>query len=241
MSVSIGIDQARYYESYTRAGTYLNLMNELLRQVEIKPCIVEHLRSKGRVRLLMLGSATVENVYQLARIDQFLRPGQERVEKDEVVIIDLNLYPLHLHQELTRELDKGLSDWSEEPYSTPEFPLPSYTLAQADMRELPFTAGSMDVVVSDFTFNFLSDCMSIEQAFSSVANTMPTNGIMLMTVRCHMAGTLTGEPVVENLSGNTLVHCFSAKTYIEAARKFGLEVSTSYMPWKELFCIFEKV
>jgi SAM-dependent methyltransferase len=240
-----GLNAENYYNQYRYFGWDLSLMYERLNKVKLPDGLQKDIQEKEKFTFLVLGSATPRNLSQIARIDKYLRPS--KVEQDEVIVIDQNIYPLIDHK---REIAvfEGKSGWGNMPLSTKEFPLPSYKIAQADMRALPFGENRIDCVVSDYTFNYLDNLEGIDKSFAEISRTLASNGILMISIRGNETHPYTGimnidvaeQDIQEKNQGGVIVHYFPLQIYIQTAQNHQLEMIGSNAIGTDLFAVLAK-
>jgi SAM-dependent methyltransferase len=237
------LDAQRYYEGFEYSGWDLNLMREVLEKMDVPPDVLESIQNKEKIKFLVLGSATAHNLDNMAKIDKVLRPGKGA--EDTVTIIDYNMYPLERHKERTEFLERWeASHKRNNPNEKDPLPYPKFNLAQADMKQLPFEEGSADIVVSDYTFNFLSTQEDIDKAFAEVARVLPQDGTMLIAVngndKYKPDKQLTDQQMEDlqerEVLGGTVVKQFPIQTYLAAAERHGLELTASDFSGSDLLC-----
>lgn len=227
--VENGLQVHNYYDRYD--GIDLNEMNRCVREMTLPLELIEKIRQKPSANLLVLGSATSSNLFWVSRIDQYLRPS--KVEQDVATIVDINKHPLTEHQPHILIIE-GKDGWLNEPQSTPEYPYPRFRLAQADMRELPLVSDSVDVVVSDFTLNFLPDLSDIAQTFQEVSRVMSQDSLALISVR------VDDEEIDQELAGKIKIFKYPFATYIRLAEEYGLELLDTQAVAKDTYMAFRK-
>ena len=214
-----------YYNNYQ--GWNLELMNERVRGMKIPAEIIGAVGSKKKSNILVLGSAVPENINAISKIDSFLRPG--KVEQDTAVIIDQNMHPLKQHKK-DIEWIEGKGTWNNKSLSSPEFPYPNFKLARADMRELPFAENVFDIIISDYTLNYLDKLEDVEATFEEISRTLTEKGVAIVSFRGNekysdLEGDIVDD-VQEKIQGGVKVHYFSIQTYFKIAQKHGLKIVT---------------
>lgn len=216
-----------YYNGYR--GWDFGLMFERLQKMELPDGLLQKIQEKSSAMVLVLGSATPDNLNHISKIDRLLRLG--KVEQDTVVIVDVNKYPLAEHKKEMLWIE-GKDGWTNTPKSTPEFPYPKFRLAQADMRELPFGDQSVDVVLSDYTFNYLTNLNDIEQSFKAISRVLGDDGIAVISIQGNEhypfeqgkgQGSADDDVQIKNQGGVT-VYCFPLRAYLKRAEQFGLRI-----------------
>lgn len=238
------LTQENYYESYQYQGWNLSLLYERMRNIQIPEDILRSIQEKEKIRLLVLGSATTENLHQIAKIDQYLHPG--KVEDDDAVIIDLNKYPLDQHKKYVDWIE-GKDSWTNTPKSTPEFPYPKFDLVQTDMRQLPFAEGSFDILISDYTLNYIDNPTDLGKVFTQIAQVLSLDGLAIVAVRGTQHGNQkTGDnkalsEAEHTTQGGVEVHYFPLQTYLRIAAEHGLEVVTQSLLSNDLCVVLKKM
>ncbi|MFZ2193268.1 MAG: class I SAM-dependent methyltransferase [Candidatus Moraniibacteriota bacterium] len=215
-----------YYETYS--GWDLRLMYERIKKMQIPDNNREQLSTKEKANILILGSATPDNLSRIAQIDSYLRPG--KVEQDVAIIIDQNMHPLAKHKEDILCLE-GKDGWSNTPKSTPEFPLPKFELSQADIRELPFKNNEVDIIISDYTLNYLETIEDINRTFEEISRVLSTNGLVFISLRGNEKYPYQKEnpiklqnDVQQKNQGGVMVNYFPLHTYFEIAKNHNLNI-----------------
>jgi len=216
-----------YYDGYR--GWNLQLMYERMKTMGLPDDLKEQINQKDQVTFLVLGSATTENLGHISQIDSYLRPG--KVEQDKVVIIDKNLHPLWKHQKEIAWLE-GDDGWTNTPKSTPEFPYPKFGLAQADMRKLPFKNNIFDMVISDYTLNYLDNEESVSKTFQEISRILSPGGTVMLQVRGNEKypyeeknkNEVPNDDIQSKIQGGVKVWYFPIQTYLKIARQYGLEL-----------------
>lgn len=234
-----------YYKNY--GGWDLSLLYERMKGMGIPENLLKYIREKESVRFLILGSATTNNLNQAAKIDQYLRPG--KVEQDEVVIIDRNKYPLDEHKKEADWIEGKAKDaWSNTPKSTPEFPYPKFEIVQADIRQLPFADKSFDLVISDYTLNYLDSLKDVDGTFHQISEVLSPDGLAVVSIRGNDKYPYSGEsnPEIPNdevqnkNQGGVDVHYLPIQAYIDLASKNGLIPINQNLMGSDLCIIFKK-
>lgn len=237
-----GLNEKNYYDDYR--GWDLGLMLERLKSMRMPRGEFSEIGWKEKINMLVLGSATPDNLFRVAQIDHLVRPG--KAEQDRAVIIDLNRYPLEKHK---REIDwiEDKIGWGDKPMSTPEFPLPKFELAQADMRALPFKEGEFDLVISDYTLNYLDKFEEVDKVFEEMARTLCSRGIALLSVRGnekYPPGKNIPKGAEHELQttkvGGIEVKYFPLKAYLESAERHGFDMDASETIGTDICVILRK-
>lgn len=232
------LTQENYYESYH--GWDLSLLYERMRGMQLPEDSLRSIQEKEKIRLLVLGSATRENIHQIAKIDQYIHPG--KVENDNAVIVDINKYPLDEHKKYVDWIE-GKDSWTHTPKSTPEFPYPQFDLVQTDMRQLPFAEGSFDMLISDYTLNYIDNPTDLGKVFGQIAQALSQDGFAIVVVR----GTEqrdqkpAGGEELHTTQGGVEVHYFPFQTYLRIAGEQGLTVVTQSLLGNDLCVVLKKM
>jgi SAM-dependent methyltransferase len=101
------------------------------------------------------------------------------------------------------------------------------------MRDLPIEDNSVDVAMSDYTFNFMTDTASIQAAFDETARVLRPGGLMLLAVEGHSAYRNGVTPVegvpfdaadVREMHGSINLVRFPLSSYLSMAETSGLEL-----------------
>src|SRR3989339_155884 len=82
------INKQNYYENYGFLDSDLNAMHDHLKSMGLPDDILEMVNEKESANILILGSATTQNLNGVSKIDKYFRP--DKVEQDKVIIIDKN-------------------------------------------------------------------------------------------------------------------------------------------------------
>ncbi len=212
------LQETDYYEKYNSFYD-LNCLYETINSMDISHEIVDTIKNKqDPITLLTLGSATPENINWLAKIDTYFR-GKEKVENDRVIIIDVNQKSVDIHQKRIDQLD-ALSDWSKtierEESKKHWFHYPQYTVALWDMRNLHYTDRSINIIVSDYTLNYLYSIEDIKKTFSEVNRLLTADGIFIVSLE-YSKRSLISQWEKEIKQGNIGIHRFQLNEYITAA------------------------
>lgn len=236
------LNAENYYDNYS--GWDLGLMYERLKSMELPEQVRESVRAKEKATLLVLGSATSDNLSRISQIDSYLRPG--KVEQDTAVIIDQNNYPLARHAKDILSIE-GKDGWSNTPKSTPEFPFPKFQLTQADIRRLPFAENKVDLIISDYTLNYLDNLEDINSTFKEISRTLSADGIALISFRGnHKYPYIEKFPAApdndhqQTIQGGVSVHYFPLHTYLNVAKQHGLKLVASDIIGTDLCAVLLK-
>ena len=240
------LNPQNYYENYE--GWNLGLLFARIKGMELPEDLQKSIREKDKVKFLILGSATADNLNQAALIAHYLRP-LDKVEQDEIVIIDKNEYPVSKHKKEADWLEgTGAGSWNNLPKSTPEFPYPKFHILRADMRQLPFAENAYDAVVSDYTLNYLDNLEEVEKTFQGISEMLPENGLIMLSVRGNekypYSGTNTPgirDDDLQNVNqGGVEVCYFPLQTYIDLAQKHRLRLISYDLVDNDMCAIFAK-
>src|SRR5260221_12197174 len=218
------LNAKNYYDNYESQGFSLTLYDMwtcLVWMMTIPEEPLNHLRQKAHARLLVLGSATPSNATYVSNINGFLRPEKE--QDDTVTIIDQNLYPLTKHAEYINTIDD-----QTHALVSHESAYPRFELIQGDMRQLPFTRSSFDVVISDYTFNFLSTREEVEQTFQSISHVLNEGGLCILAVRGKGHSDMSLSDAVVLDFGRFKISAFPLETYTKIARENNLQLISSF-------------
>ncbi|OGF27445.1 hypothetical protein A2331_00585 [Candidatus Falkowbacteria bacterium RIFOXYB2_FULL_34_18] len=239
------INKQNYYENYGFLDSDLNAMHDHLKSMGLPDDILEMVNEKESANILILGSATTQNLNGVSKIDKYFRP--DKVEQDKVIIIDKNFYPLSKHK---KDIDwiEGKDGWTNQPKSTPQFPYPKFELAQADMSQLPFADHKIDIVISDYTLNFLDDLNQVDKTFQEISSSLSENGIALISFRGNEKYPPGQDNQINNendkqehtLRGGVTVHYFPLTTYFNIAKKYNLEAIKTNSIGTDTFAVFIK-
>jgi SAM-dependent methyltransferase len=227
-----------YYDYFTRGGWDLSLMAGALKTLDMPGHILDSLRHVPTATFLVLGSAAVRNIDNVAILDNHLRPGQG--DKDHTMMIDYNHYPLTQHRKKW--------GWMEPLTRTEEqkrhLPYPTFNFVQADMRQLPFPDKSYDAVISDYTLNFLSTEQDVAQTFRETARVLKPDGLMLLAVAGHEDVDPTippqdlpnTEPQLKARFGNLVTVQFPLQVYEQSAAAHGLTLQAANTSGNDYLC-----
>lgn len=222
-----------YYDDFEHGGWDMEAMCNIIEGAQLPAGLLDPLRTQDNAELLVLGSATARNIDKVAKIDRVLRPGQGH--KDHVLIIDYNSDPLDRHAQKLQEYQHilGVRDEYVSDSSIPPLPYPRFSLKQANMLGLPLEDGTVDVAMSDYTFNFLPDTASIQAAFDETARILRPGGLMLLAVEGNSAcrnGITPAEDVpfdatdLREMHGGINLVRFPLSSYLSMAEASGLEL-----------------
>lgn len=250
------LDTTYYYDYFERGGGLnwdLGLMLSALDRMDVtQNGTFDTLREQPSAQLLLLGSATAQNLDNMALLDKRLRPGLG--DQDKVFVIDYNLYPLQKHQQRIGFIAQAEESFKRNNPDT-DNPLlyPSFEVAQADMKRLPFADGSLDVAVSDYTLNFAQDREEVDQTFSEIARVLSADGFLFMSVRGNPdfpyrpGDELTpghNEVAQKELAGSVSINLLPLATYLGIAEAHGLQLvaDSNATSHSEILCgVFQKV
>ncbi len=192
------------------------------------------LREKDAAQFLVLGSATPSNINHVSNIDYYLRPG--KTGNDTITIIDQNAYPLAKHVE-----------YLDFPPFIAEFPYPDFQFVQGDIREFPFADSTFDVVISDFTLNFLNTREELNQTFQGIQRILQKNGLCLISVRGDERYPYdeNGPDVSENAPvplemGRFTIQVFTLQTYMKIAQENGLQLIRYFPSVDDIYAVMKK-
>lgn len=216
---------AAYYDYFSSGGWDLSLMADTLKQLHVPDSALDTLRHIPAAQFLVLGSATARNIDNVAILDKHLRPGQGH--EDTVTIIDYNPYPMQQHLEKWHWLKPIARD---DPEQRQYLPYPNFNFVQADMRRLPLPDTSCDVVVSDYTLNFLGTEQDIGQTFRETTRVLKPGGLMLLAVAGHeevdptvpLQDLPNTEPQLKARFGDLVTVQFPLQVYEQSAALHGL-------------------
>ena len=230
------LDATNYYDRFEQGGGLnwdLSLMLSALKKMDVaRNGTFNSLRERTAAKLLLLGSATSQNLDKIALLDKQLRPGSG--DKDKVCVIDCNLYPLRQHQKRIGFITEAEEAFQKNhPDTDNPLPYPSYELAQADMKCLPFADGSFDVVVSDYTLNFAESADEVGRTFSETSRVLSADGFLLLSIRGNPdfpydpddeLTPSTNEMTQQELSDSLYIKQLPLATYLRVARQNDLQL-----------------
>lgn len=199
--------------------------------------IREILRGVDRAKFLVLGSATAKNIHNVTKIAHYLR-GKAHVSSDTIYIIDANDRSVELYTSAVEDLDRH-SDWSGQSLreaSKDSFPYPQFKVEKADMRDLPHESDSQDVVISDYTLNYVDSLEDIRSTFSEVRRVLKSGGLFFMTIIHNLALDSTGiahDPGIKELKGGVQINKFRLASYLKLAEESGLKRVEMEIPLTE--------
>ncbi len=222
-----------YYKDFEHKGWHLGLMREALEKTEIPGDILKSIQGKGGIKFLVVGSATERNLDEIALLDKLIRPGKGR--QDDVIILDYNNYPLQRGQDRAEFIEK----WEEN--HKRNFPedksdsllYPNFEFTQGDIRQLPLKQESTDIVITDYTLNFLADVEDIEKSFEEIGRILIPGGVVFISVKGNDKYQFSDDFISEKeaqdvqsreLSGGVLINQFPLHTYVAIAKKHGLKL-----------------
>jgi ubiquinone/menaquinone biosynthesis C-methylase UbiE len=112
------------------------------------------------------------------------------------------------------------------------------------MRQLPFPDKSYDVVVSDYTLNFLGTEQDIAQTFCETARELKPDGLMLLAVAGHEDVDPTippqdlpnTEPQLKARFGNLVTVQFPLQVYEQSAAVHDLTLQAANASGNDYLC-----
>lgn len=227
-----------YYRRFESGGWDLDLMYSVMGHMDIPRDVRDHLESIPAATLLVLGSATPRNIHNVAKIDRLMRPGQSG--NDGVLMVDFNNYPMTKHAQEWEWLHGVVHTDEQETY----LPYPDYAFAQADMRQLPIGDAVIDIVISDYTLNFLDDYEDVQKTFGEVSRVLKPGGVLLLSVAGHenVSPTIPIDaladlsPQKRSRVGGSYTSQFPQQMYTQAAANSGLTMQVSSDVGRDLTC-----
>jgi SAM-dependent methyltransferase len=233
------LESTSYYKEFETSLYNLRLMHESLSQrLEVPDDIKESLASLPTVTFLVFGSATPRNIDNVALLDSTLRPS--RVHQDSVLMIDYNDSPMKDHRNHWIDIEPTARGEEQQKY----LPYPDFAFARADMRRLPIEDEMIDVVISDYTLNFLDDYDDVRRTFGEAARVLKTRGIMLLAVAGHVQ--VAPDADTENLAvrnaqrrerrGGFRTFQFPLQMYEQAASENGLHLRAQEIIGSDIVC-----
>jgi SAM-dependent methyltransferase len=233
------LDAGNYYKNFEHGGWDMEAMCNIIEGAQLPAGLLDPLRAQDSTELLVLGSATARNIDKVAKIDRALRPGQGH--KDHALIIDYNSDPLDRHARKLEEYQHilGVRDEYVSESGIPPLSYPRFSLKQADMRDLPLEDGTVDVAMSDYTFNFLPDTASVQAAFDETARVLRPGGLILLAVdgnSTYRNGVAPTEDVpfeatdLREMHGGINLVRFPLSSYLSMAEASGLELRYAPVP-----------
>jgi hypothetical protein len=242
------LNSRNYYDGYEQRGFSLTLDDMWMAMVwlmNIPEKALRHTREKEKARFLVLGSATPSNLTYISKIDGYVRPG--KISNDTITIIDQNFYPLTKHAQLVRVIE-GNDGWSNTPVLLDGQSYPRFELIQGDIKKLPFNSNTFDVVVSDFTLNYLTSISDLEKTFEDVTRVLCQKGLCILAVRGNQKYPYQkhrkldfspSEAEVISL-GRVNIHVFPLETYMAIAKDKGLKVICYFISVNDIYAFFIK-
>jgi SAM-dependent methyltransferase len=222
-----------YYDNYQSGSWDLQLQVELIERVPgyFPDTALQAIRSKPEAHYLLLGSAAPRNFGHMACLNRVLRPWQG--EHDTVTLVDSNPYSVNLHKKEIEDLEEWHKNVSPLPPSDkPPLIYPQLVVREADMRATGLNDNSVDVAVSDYTFNFLPNIEDVSAAFAEVSRVLKADGTFLIALCGHKQfrdyqenPVPAPEPALREMVGATAYE-FPLGTYLGIAREQGLELAT---------------
>lgn len=225
---SMQLTPAGYYDGYD--GIFdLQLMQGRIESLVAgsKGRLMEALRQVEKASILILGSATTKNINNATRLAHYLR-GKAKVSGDTINVIDANDYSVQIHDAAVKALDAH-GNWSGRSIretSQDAFPYPQFKVEKADMRALPHESNSQDVVVSDYTVNYVDSLEDIKNTFKEVRRVLKNEGLYFMTIRYNPeqeSTESTDDQGIKKLQGGVQINKFRLDSYLRLAEEAGLE------------------
>jgi len=133
--------------------------------LESEPGLKDELAQKDSITLLLLGSATPRNPQNLVRFLEDLRP--RRYTADKIIIEEISDTAIDFHRNDQKESD-----------------IPVY-LTKMDMREMAIQPKAVDLLIADFTLNFVSSLEDVNNFFREIRESLKEDGIALVSVSCN--------------------------------------------------------
>lgn len=224
-----------YYERYDSFFD-LEMMGERIKSLALPETFFGGLKNKN-AEFLVLGSATTKNINGITKIVHHVH-GKENVGEDTVSIVDINEESVAIHQKAIDDLDVR-SEWSGQiirEVSAEKFPYPQFKVKKGDIRDLPQEDKSIDIVISDYTINYLDSLEGIERCFTEVSRVLQDDGTLFITVRFIKEG---AEPE-RILQGGIPICKFGLQDYIDTAVKSGLELVKRSEGGEDVLMVFKK-
>lgn len=237
MSAEDRVDTA-YYDHFSAGGWDLSLMAESLKGLDAPAQATDTLRRTSDATLLVLGSATVRNIHNVANLDNILRPGQGH--HDHAMIVDYSHHPMKQHRQEWDWLEPSTRTKEQQRY----LPYPAFSFIQADIRDLPLPNESCDVVISDYTLNFLANTPDVVQTLGEAARVLKTKGLLLLAVAGHEAvdksialeDVVDTPPQLKQRSGHLVTSQLPLQIYEHAATSQGFALKAASHAGSSFLC-----
>ncbi|MBB3123282.1 SAM-dependent methyltransferase [Mesoflavibacter sabulilitoris] len=231
-----------YYDNY---GSFydLNLTRGRMKKLSFPDNLLDFLRKPKSINFLVLGSATTKNINAVTQIGFDLRT-KANIQNDIVNIIDINDISVALHEEYVNYLDKE-SSWGDcktpREASLPTFPYPQFNVEKMDMCRLKYENNSIEVVISDYTLNFLSSFDDLRKVFQETSRVLTPKGIFICVFK--FSENPKDNPEIETREANLKVYKFHLKQYLSIASKIkmGLVPITPIEKGGDTICVFQKL
>ncbi|NTW14260.1 MAG: class I SAM-dependent methyltransferase [Candidatus Moranbacteria bacterium] len=220
-SEKAGVTNDDYYENFDSFFD-LQMMGERIEHVGLPEDVAERLRSSERNDFLVLGSATVKNINEVTRIAHHIH-GKKQVVNDVITIVDLNDTSIRMHKEAVEQLDRK-SDWTGTTVresSAEAFPYPRFNVERGDIRNLPYGDSTKDVVISDYTINFLDTPEDINGCFGEVARVLKEDGVLFIAFRYKKDD---DAPIERASQGGVIISKMRLEDYLASATRSGLTI-----------------
>jgi hypothetical protein len=130
------------------------------------PVLADQIAEKESVTLGLLGSATHRNPQNLVEFLKKLRPNNHA--RDKIVIEEISDTAIDIHQKKFE----------------PDTEIPVF-MTKMDMTEMGIKPKSFDVLISDFTVNFLSSIEDVGHFFKEIEKSIKDDGVALVTLSCN--------------------------------------------------------
>lgn len=233
------LESTSYYREFEGSLYDIKMMYEAVsNRLEIPADVKESLVSIDAANILVLGSATPRNIDNVALLDSTLRPG--RSHQDSVLMIDYNDSPMKDHRDHWIDIEPTARSDEQQKY----LPYPDFAFARADMRRLPIGDEMLDIVISDYTLNFLDDYDDVRTTFGEAARVLKTHGIILLAVAGHVQ--VAPDADIENLAvrnaqrrerrGGFRTFQFPLQMYEQAASENGLQLRAQEIAGSNIVC-----
>ena len=130
------------------------------------PDLAKRIARKESITLGLLGSATYRNPENLVRFLKKLRP--DNYTNDKIVIEEISDIAVDIHK-------KNFKPDAEIPV----------LMTKMDMTEMGVQSKSFDILISDFTINFISSIEDINRFFKEIERSIKDEGVALVSVSCN--------------------------------------------------------
>lgn len=155
-----------YYKIQDTVNPYRQYEGLFTRAREMTPSnMLQAFVARDSINMLALGSATEKNLAAFKGFYSHLRQGNKR-QSDKILLLDINQVPLDIAKGANQGVDSEKVDF-----------------VQGDIRDMKSAHvedATQDLVVSDYTLNFMPDERGVEQAIQEISRVSKIKGAVLL-------------------------------------------------------------